>query len=55
MSDAQASVARSIRSIVSCDASTSIRDVAKAMTDSEHSCALVRSETRLGLVTDRSP
>jgi CBS domain-containing protein len=53
MSDAQASVTRYMRSIVWCDANTSIRDVARAMTDSEHSCALVRSETGLGLVTDR--
>jgi CBS domain-containing protein len=53
MSDAQANVTRYMRSIVWCDASTSIREVAKAMTDSEHSCALVRSKSELGLVTDR--
>jgi len=52
MSDAQSSVTRYMRSIVWSDASTSIRDVAKAMNDSEHSCALIRSVERLGLVTD---
>jgi CBS domain-containing protein len=53
MSDAQASVTRYMRTIVWSDASTSIRDVAKAMTDSDHSCALIRSADGLGLVTDR--
>lgn len=53
MSDTQSSVTRYMRKIVWCEASTSLRDVAKAMTDAEQSCALIRSVTGLGLVTDR--
>lgn len=53
MSDAQASVTRFMRPIIWCDASASVRDVAKAITASEQSCALIRSEQGLGLVTDR--
>jgi CBS domain-containing protein len=53
MSDAQASVTRYMRSIVWGEDSTSVRDVAKAMNESDHSCALIRSVRGLGLVTDR--
>ena len=53
MSDAQANVTRYMRSIVWSDDSASVRDVAKAMNDSDHSCALIRSASGLGLVTDR--
>ena len=53
MSDAQSNVTRYMRKIVWSDASASVREVAKAMTDSEQSCALIRSGDELGLVTDR--
>lgn len=53
MSDAQSNVVRYMRTIVWCDASASVREVAKAITDSEQSCALIRSGDELGLVTDR--
>ncbi len=53
MSDAQSNVVRYMRAIVWCDASASVREVAKAITDSEQSCALIRSGDELGLVTDR--
>lgn len=53
LSDAQSSVTRYMRKIVWCDASDSVRKVAKAITDAEQSCALIQSRTGLGLVTDR--
>ena len=53
LSDTQSSVTRYMRKIVWCDATDSVRKVAKAITDAEQSCALVRSRTELGLVTDR--
>ncbi len=53
LSDTQSSVTRYMRKIVWCDASDSVRKVAKAITDAEQSCALVQSRTELGLVTDR--
>ena len=53
MSDAQSSVVRYMRAIVWGDGSASVRDVAQAITDSEQSCALIRSGDGLGLVTDR--
>ena len=53
MSDAQSNVVRYMRAIVWCDASASVREVAKAITESEQSCALIRSGDELGLVTDR--
>lgn len=53
MSDAQSSVTRYMRKIVWSDASATVREVAKAITDSEQSCALIRSGDELGLVTDR--
>ncbi len=53
LSDTQSSVTRYMRKIVWCDASDSVRKVAKAITEAEQSCALVRSRTELGLVTDR--
>ena len=53
MSDSQSRVVRYMRPIVWCDASASVRDVATAITDSEQSCALIRSGDELGLVTDR--
>jgi CBS domain-containing protein len=53
MADAQSNVTRYMRKIVWCDASDSVRDVARAMTDSEQSCALIRTRDGLGLVTDR--
>ena len=53
MSDSQSRVVRYMRPIVWCDASASVREVATAITDSEQSCALIRSGDELGLVTDR--
>ncbi len=53
MSDAQSNVVRYMRTIIWCDASASVREVAKAITDSDQSCALIRSGDELGLVTDR--
>ena len=53
MSDTQSSVVHYMRKIVWCDGSASVRDVAQAITDSEQSCALIRSGDDLGLVTDR--
>jgi CBS domain-containing protein len=53
LSDAQSNVTRYMRIIVWCDESDSVRKVANAMTDAEQSCALIRSRTGLGLVTDR--
>ncbi len=53
LSDAQSNVTRYMRKIVWCDESDSIRKVAKAITDAEQSCALIRSRAELGLVTDR--
>jgi CBS domain-containing protein len=53
LSDAQSNVTRYMRNILWCDASDSVREVARAMTDAEQSCALIRSSTELGLVTDR--
>jgi CBS domain-containing protein len=53
LSDAQSNVTRYMRSIVWCDPSDSVRKVAKAITEAEQSCALIRSRTELGLVTDR--
>lgn len=53
MSDSQSRVVRYMRPIVWCDASASVREVATAITDAEQSCALIRSEDELGLVTDR--
>jgi len=52
MSDTQSSVTRYMRPIVWCDALASVREVARAMTDSKQSCALIRSGVGLGLVTD---
>lgn len=53
MSDAQSNVTRYMRKIVWCDSSMSLRVVAAAMTETEQSCAVIRSEDGLGLVTDR--
>ena len=53
MSDTQASVTRYLREIVWVDHSTAIRDVARAMTDAEQSCALIRAGGVLGIVSDR--
>jgi len=53
LSDTQSKVTRYMRKIVWCDPSDSVRKVAKAITDAEQSCALIRSRTELGLVTDR--
>jgi CBS domain-containing protein len=53
MSDAQSSVTRYMRKIVWSEASATVREVAKAITDAEQSCALVRFGSELGLVTDR--
>ena len=53
MSDTQSSVVRYMRTIIWCDGSSSVREVAQAITDSEQSCALIRSGGDLGLVTDR--
>ncbi|MDO8644971.1 MAG: putative nucleotidyltransferase substrate binding domain-containing protein [Candidatus Planktophila sp.] len=53
MSDAQSNVVRYMRTIIWCDASASVREVAKDITDSDQSCALIRSGDELGLVTDR--
>jgi CBS domain-containing protein len=53
LSDTQSSVTRYMRKIVWCDASDSVRKVAMAITGAEQSCALIRSRTELGLVTDR--
>ena len=53
LSDAQSNVTRYMRDIVWCDASDSVRQVARAITDAEQSCALIRSRNDLGLVTDR--
>jgi len=53
MSDAQSQVTRYMRPIVWSDASAPVRDVAKAITEAEQSCALIRFDGGLGLVTDR--
>jgi len=53
MSDAQSNVTRYMRNIVWSDASQTLRVVAQAMTESEQSCALIRSPDGLGLITDR--
>lgn len=53
LSDTQSNVTRYMRQIVWCDATDSVRKVAKAITDAEQSCALIKSRTELGLVTDR--
>lgn len=53
MSDTQSNVTRYMRKIVWCDASDSIREVARAMNEYEQSCALIRSGNELGLITDR--
>lgn len=53
LSDTQSKVTRYMRKIVWCEASDSIRTVAKAITDAEQSCALVKSRNDMGLVTDR--
>ena len=53
MSDAQSNVTRYMRTIVWSDASQTLRVVAQAMTESEQSCALIRSPDGLGLITDR--
>jgi CBS domain-containing protein len=53
LSDAQSNVTRYMRKIVWCDPSDSVRKVAQAITNAEQSCALIRSRSELGLVTDR--
>lgn len=53
LSDTQSNVTRYMRQIVWCDAADSVRKVARAITDAEQSCALIKSRTDLGLVTDR--
>ena len=53
MSDTQSNVTRYMREIVWSDASQTLRKVAQAMTDSEQSCALIRSRDGIGIVTDR--
>ena len=53
LSDTQSNVTRYMRKIVWCDATDSVRKVAIAITDAEQSCALIKSRTGLGLVTDR--
>lgn len=53
LSDTQSNVTRYMRKIVWCNSTDSIRKVAREITESEQSCALVRSRTELGLVTDR--
>lgn len=53
MSDTQASVTRYLREIVWVDHSNSIREVARAMTAAEQSCALIRTRDGLGIVSDR--
>ena len=52
MSDTQSLVTRYMRSIVWCDATATVREVARAITDSKQSFALIRSPNGLGLVTD---
>lgn len=52
MSDTQSSVTRYMRQIVWCDESESVREVARAITDSKQSFALIRSRSGLGMVTD---
>jgi CBS domain-containing protein len=42
-----------MRQIVWCEATDSVRKVAIAITEAEQSCALIKSRTELGLVTDR--
>jgi CBS domain-containing protein len=49
----QTLVARHMRAIVWCDASTPVREVAEAVTSADQSCALVRTRQGLGIVTDR--
>ena len=53
LSDTQSNVTRYMRKIVWCDATDSVRKVARAITDAEQSCALIRSRNEMGLVTDR--
>lgn len=53
ISDAQSGVVRYMRRIIWCEVSAPIREVARAMTDSEQSCALIRYGDELGVVTDR--
>lgn len=53
MSDTQSSVTHYLRPIVWSEASASVRDVAKAITEAEQSCALIKFDGGLGLVTDR--
>ena len=52
MSDTQSLVTLYMRSIVWCDATATVREVARAITDSKQSFALIRSPNGLGLVTD---
>ena len=52
MSDTQSLVTRYMRSIVWCEATATVREVARAITDSKQSFALIRSSLGLGLVTD---
>lgn len=52
MSDTQSPVTRYMRQIVWCDATATVREVARSITESKQSFALIRSGTGLGLVTD---
>lgn len=53
MSDTQANVTRFMREIVWVNHSDSIRKVALAITKAEQSCALIRSGSEYGIVSDR--
>jgi len=52
MSDTQSPVTRYMREIVWCDADATVREVARSITESKQSFALIRSRTGMGLVTD---
>ena len=49
----QTPVGRHMRAIVWCDASAPVREVARAVTNADQSCALLRRPQGYGIVTDR--
>ena len=53
LAEPQTPVTRHMRTIVWCDAATSVRAAAEAVSRADQSCALVRTRQGVGIVTDR--
>lgn len=53
LAEPQTPVTRHMRAIVWCDAATSVRAAAEAVSRADQSCALVRTRQGVGIVTDR--